>query len=338
MIYGSIHCLKYQKNELFLSGKGSNSGVFFLPYGLLRESFLKKGIELNTPDLNKGKKVSFELHVNAQTRRPQSRAYVYLFENPLIRPLNSDISVLNQYAKWFTWYDELSSSPQFIKLFYPNKINSDSWNNFEQRSKFLVLVARNKDLNILDSRSLIPLRQEIIKWYEMNATNDFYLYGRGWDQPFAVAGRWGKLFGQLQKIKSLLITSRTPLKTWKGPIENKIQLLQQAKFCIAHENCRNLSGYITEKIFHCFRAGCVPIYIGPKEIYEFIPPECFIDGRLFNTPQEMDNFLRSIDKEIYQKYQDAIRQFLLSEKAKPFSEEYFVEKIVNTIFNDLSAT
>lgn len=118
-------------------------------------------------------------------------------------------------------------------------------------------------------------------------------------------------------------------------MKNKIHLLHEAKFCIAHENCRDLHGYITEKIFHCFRAGCVPIYIGPREIHEIIPPECFIDGREFKTPQEMDTFLRSIDKDTYQKYQDAIRRFLLSNQAKPFSEDYFVEKIVNTILSDL---
>ena len=97
MIYGSIHCLNYKNNELFVSGSGMNSGDFFLPYGLLRQAFLQKGVELNTPDINAGKKVSFELHINAQTRRPQTRAYVYLFENPLIRPLNRNVTFVLKY-------------------------------------------------------------------------------------------------------------------------------------------------------------------------------------------------------------------------------------------------
>lgn len=335
MIYGSIHCLNYKNNELFVSGSGMNSGDFFLPYGLLRQAFLQKGVELNTPDINAGKKVSFELHINAQTRRPQTRAYVYLFENPLIRPLNRNVDILNHYDRWFSWDDELWNDPRFVKLFYPNKLDTHVWAEFNHRPQFLVLVARNKDLNIIDPRNLVPLRQEIIRWYETHASGDFYLYGRGWDRPFAISGRWGKLCGQLQKITSLIPLFHKPLKTWRGTVKNKIHLLHEAKFCIAHENCRDLPGYITEKIFHCFRAGCVPIYIGPREIHEIIPPECFIDGREFKTPQEMDTFLRSIDKDTYQKYQDAIRRFLLSNQAKPFSEDYFVEKIVNTILSDL---
>jgi hypothetical protein len=57
--------------------------------------------------------------------------------------------------------------------------------------------------------------------------------------------------------------------------------LEKYKFSICYENARDTPGYITEKIFDCFFAGCVPIYWGANNITDHIPKECFIDKRDF---------------------------------------------------------
>jgi hypothetical protein len=104
---------------------------------------------------------------------------------------------------------------------------------------------------------------------------------------------------------------------------------------LAHENCRDLPGYVTEKLFDCFRAGCVPVYVGPSEIAELVPAGCFIDGRAFADPGELDAHLRSIDDAAYLGYQSRIRDFLLSPQAHPFSQATFVETIVQAVVADL---
>lgn len=51
-----------------------------------------------------------------------------------------------------------------------------------------------------------------------------------------------------------------------GPtVKDKIDVLTQYKYNICPENCYS-EGYITEKIFHSFEAGCIPIYYGNKEV------------------------------------------------------------------------
>ena len=92
---------------------------------------------------------------------------------------------------------------------------------------------------------------------------------------------------------------------------------------------------MTEKLFDCFRAGCVPVYVGPKEIADLVPSDCFIDGRAFATPAELAARLRAIGDDEYRAYQERIRAFLGSDRAKPFSQDHFADVIVRTILADL---
>jgi len=335
MIYASILYRDYKNNSLFDAGAGENNGEFYLPYELLRKLFHNHGIELNTPDVNLGRKVAFELHINCRRQNPANRAYVYLYENPLVRPLNRDREALSRYAKWFTWDGELMDDQRAVRLFYPNKTETPYIEGPESRPLFCVLVASNKALTVVDNRSLHNKRARIIDWYERNAPGDFYLYGAGWNRPAALPGRWGRLRNQIAKLMERILPSASPFRTWKGRVVDKIQLLKTARFCIAYENCEGLPGYITEKLFDCFRAGCVPVYIGPSEIHEYIPEGCFIDGRKFMDPAEIDNFLRKIRDTDYRRYQENIRVFLASEKAQLFSQENFVRVIVDEIIKDL---
>ena len=335
MRYASVLYRDYAENSLFTPGAGENNGEFYLPYRLLRERFLEEGVELNTPDVNAGRDVLFELHINCRRQDPKSRAYVYLYENPLIRPLNRDRRALARYAKWFAWDGDLRDDPRTVPLLYPNRLDTEGWNGPEQRPLFCVLVASNKALTAVDPRDQYAERVRIVGWYERHAPGDFHLYGRGWDRPAASPGRWGRVRNQLRKALARLLPAGSPYATWRGPVDDKIGLLRRARFCLAHENCRDLPGYVTEKLFDCFRAGCVPVYVGPKEIADLVPADCFIDGRDCPTPDALDARLRAVDDAAYRGYQERIRAFLLSARARPFSQEHFADVIVRGILEDL---
>jgi hypothetical protein len=201
-----------------------------------------------------------------------------------------------------------------------------------------VLVASNKALTVVDPRDQYQARVRILDWYERNAPADFHLFGRGWDRPAALPGRLGRVRNQLRKILARFLPAKSPYATWRGPVDDKIELLKRARFCLAHENCRDLEGYVTEKLFDSFRAGCVPVYVGPKEIADLVPTGCFIDGRVYETPAALDAFLRTIDDAAYRGYQERIRAFLLSEQAKPFSQDHFADVLAREILADLTAS
>lgn len=51
-----------------------------------------------------------------------------------------------------------------------------------------------------------------------------------------------------------------------GEVFSKHDTLSKYKFSVCFENGKNLSGFITEKIFDCFSAGTIPIYWGADNI------------------------------------------------------------------------
>jgi hypothetical protein len=189
MRYASVLYRDYAENSLFTPGAGENNGEFYLPYAKLRERFLAAGIELNTPDVNASRPVAFELHINCRRQDPLTRAYVYLYENPLIRPLNRDRAALARYAKWFAWDGELRDDPRTVPLLYPNRFETEGWNGPEKRPLFCVLVASNKALTVVDPRDQYQARVRILDWYERHAPTGFHLYGRGWERPAAQGRR-----------------------------------------------------------------------------------------------------------------------------------------------------
>jgi hypothetical protein len=337
MIYASIIYRSYKNNVLFKEGAGENNGEFFLPYRKLRQEFLRNEVELNTADVNAGKKVAFELYINCCRQTPKARAYVYLYENPLIRLMNRNRSMLERYAKWFTWDGDLLDDDRAVRLFYPNQLEPADYKDPQERPLFLVLVTTNNAIKDYDPREQFGARVEIIKWYERHAPNDFHLFGRGWDCPAALSGRWGQIYNQARKIIARAFPVKSPFATWRGPVASKGELLTRTRFSLAYENSRDLPGYITEKLFDCFRAGCVPVYIGPKEIHDYVPADCFIDGRKFATTAALHSHLRTIDDAAYRGYQERIRTFLRSDQAKPFSQDHFAEVIAREILADLAS-
>ena len=60
-----------------------------------------------------------------------------------------------------------------------------------------------------------------------------------------------------------------------------LNLFNQYKFVFVAENSID-DGYITEKIFNCFFARCIPIYFGSNKIKYYFNDECFVDTNEIN--------------------------------------------------------
>lgn len=342
MRYASILFRHYRENGLFVAGAGENNGSFFLPFGKIRARFLEHGIELNTPDVNTGREVSFELHFNVQRRAPTRPGYVYLYENVLVRPRNESRRALQAYRKVFTWNTTLAqalniaqgrSSPRAVILPYPNRIDASPSPAFRDRPHGCVLVASNKSLPVHDPRDLYQRRLQVIRAFEASAPAGFFsLYGRGWEYPAARPGKFGKLFSSLRK--RFKPPAQPPFASWRGPVADKDALLQQSRFAICYENGADIPGYISEKIFDCFRAGCVPVYWGPEEIADYIPRECFIDARAFPDARAIVAHVVALGEKIHAGYQAAMLDFLRSPSAAIYSEDHFARTLVEEIMAD----
>lgn len=232
---------------------------------------------------------------------PHEKCFAFLWEPPSVIPNNYEPNFHRFFSKVYTWHDALTKDPKYKKFYYPVMLPM-IWPlvPFEQR-KLCTLIAGNKTSTHKDE--LYSARRHTIEFFETYHPDDFDLYGRWWPA----------------------------YKTYRGAIGKKIHTLNQYKFCICYENIKNVPGYITEKIFDCFRCGCVPVYWGADNITDYIPANCFIDRTQFKDHEQMYEYLKNMDKETFENYLTNIRNYLNSPAAHAYSIDNFV-----TIMLDLA--
>jgi hypothetical protein len=242
-------------------------------------------------------------------------------------------SKVRAYSTVFSWSKEGVDDSQYIRVGYPNtifRIKSPGW---IMRDKFCCIIAGNKSFSQNPRFNLYRERIKIVKWFEENAPQDLDLYGTGWNLPpkrHGLAGRvinkfFSKLYANSKKVFFPL---------YRGTVANKIEIMSQYRYCICYENIRE-PGYITEKIFDCFVAGCIPVYWGAQDITKYIPANCFIDRQAFSSHKDLYEFMVNMTQDEYTAYQERILAFLNSELAKVHSAESFAEVVVNKVASDL---
>ena len=155
--------------------------------------------------------------------------------------------------------------------------------------------------------------------YHFSSHSDFSLYGIGWEHPIQGFGS---------------DYHKAALKVYKGSIPSDVrrkrEVMNLFKFALCYENCA-FPGYVTEKIFDCFLAGCIPVYFGAPDITDFVPPQAFVDYRQFGNYADLDQFLREMTESNARIYLDAAREFLASSAFDKFTVDYFVNDILSVM-------
>ncbi len=323
----------YKNNRLFdLSDKIANRDDSLYPAYLLREYFKKAGVELTTQDVHPIAEYDFlifqdfPLEGNSVLLKADKRKYLIISETGLIAPQNWKKENHIYFEKIFTWNDGWVDNIKYIKYCWPNKIPDNFEFNISNNRKLCCLISGNKvkaGLNELYSE-----RQRAVRWFEKHHPEDFDLFGTGWDSyPISES-----IISKAVRRYSLLNRILAPkYPSYRGKIESKKEVLSKYKFTVCYENVKDTPGYITEKIFDCFFAGSVPIYLGAQNITDFVPESAFINRRKYKTYNELYNCIKSMNSAEYKSHIDSIRSYLKSEKVKLFSAENFVMTIVNNI-------
>jgi hypothetical protein len=140
---------------------------------------------------------------------------------------------------------------------------------------------------------------------ELNAVD---LYGRGWDRWWSRASMWWPYWKHRGTLMSI----------YKGACDSKYEVLSRYKFSLCFENMA-MQGYVTEKIFDCFYAGTIPVYLGAPDIGELVPPEAYVDCRNFATWQSIVNHLSRVSPSELQGMREAGRRFIQSDEGLRYS-------------------
>ncbi len=302
---------------------------------VLRQALRAYGIELNTPDVNFGREVAFELHIEGRLLVPSAiPRYLVALENPYINRLNDDRDYFRQFKHAFTWNPKFFDLDNVTSTLIPHQMKRTNFKPFAERDLFACLINANKSFPYVLDSDLYQERIRVIRWYEKHVPERFALYGMGWQKPARGLGLLSKLSRRIDRLRSQLYGYK-PFPSYRGEVRLKSEVMGRSKFAYCYENVRDIPNYVTEKIIDSLLAGCVPIYWGANNVSDLIPADCFIDRRQFDDMPALHSFLESVDELRYLQYQDAICNFLDSEAAQRFSTEHFVKTVSKKIVADL---
>ncbi len=236
--------------------------------------------------------------------------------------------------------DAVSNDSRFQPFLWPNHDDRIAYSTDWKERRLLAMVASNKRRLVVDEskpfygirkilksalllylrltnttfkyKDLYSERLNAIRFF--HKTDGFDLFGKGWDDT-----------SRLNKSDREIIRKINPTE-----VDDKLETLSNYRFSLCFENCV-FPGYITEKIFDSFFAGCIPVYYGAPDIAEFIPKETFVDFRDFRSLADLEGFLRSITENEYSAKLTSIREFLKSNQFKQFTESRFADQILSMI-------
>lgn len=337
LLHGALVSSGMLGDRIFDLADPGNRDDAYLPYVKLRDAFLARGVELHTPDVLQAREVvaDFELHLNARRALRHPASYVLLLETPHIKPINGDRAHLERYRKVFTWREDWQDGQRFLPIAFPNTVVLPELDGLAARDRFACLIAGNKSIGRDDGRGLYGERVRTIRWFESHKPEDFDLFGPGWDRPASAKGMRGRALRWMTAVGNR-VRGVPAFPSWRGLARSKREVMRRTRFAICYENVRDFPGYITEKIFDCFFAGCVPVYWGPLDIGNTIPMACFVDRRQFASHEALWSHLAGIGEEEYLRMQAAMREFLGSEAVRPFTDERFAVSVATAISEDLA--
>lgn len=282
-----------------------------------RKLLAKKNIIINTIDTQPNSLTQkdiymdipypWELKLWVRIIKNRKKNILFIVEPPIVNPFNFMRIFHLFFSKVYTWKDDLIDNIKYFKYYHSKtKEGIETKQPSFKNKKLLILMNGNSSpflpfrLLSLSTKELYTERIRAIDFFDEYYPSDFYLYGWGWNRPqrFNITQR---IFGYKK------------YKTYQGEFSSrdKYTLLSKFKFSLCFENCVS-EGYISEKIFDCFKARCVPVYLGAPNIEDYISNKCFIDYRKFKSYKELVEFLNSIDEETYNGYLGEIEKLLFS--------------------------
>ena len=247
----------------------------------------------------------------------QGRIVLFLWEAPATGSANWNLELHKLFPLIFTWNDKYVDGRKYIKFHWPQTDQFPIVPKIPLMGrKLLVNISMNKSAS--HPQELYSARRASIRHFERTQPNNFDLYGVGWNRP---TNLWEKV----------LPFTRIVYSSYRGTVQNKWDVLPCYRFSLCYENIRDEPGWVTEKIFDCMRARCVPIYWGAPNITDYVDAEAFIDRRRFRSDADLEAYLLGITEQEYERYQEAMQDYLRSERFAKFLPPAFADTIIGAL-------
>ncbi len=327
----------FQRNRIFASDPGQIRDRANACFVVLKEEAERLGFVFATEDIHPvgESKIVVDFNVQKWTPGPlhQAKRYLITLEPPVTFRQNWLHSEHQRYDKVFTWDDDLVDNEKYFLLRYAHNLGvAPDLPTFQSRSFAATVIGFKASVN---SQELYSERLKTVHWFLANHPDKFALYGAGWPhrlRPYTAP----RLEQFLSAPLNLLVSPFFKVnQCYRGPCADKVATLSQYRFAFCYENTDSANGYTTEKIFDAFRAGCVPVYLGPPNVAEMIPEDCFIDRRKYQSHEQLFARLCSISESEFLAYQQRIRRYLAGDQARQFTPGFFTKVLLQHITADL---
>lgn len=312
---------QFENDMMFEINSSINRDNLLEPYLEMKKEFEKKGHTIHTIDLYENyDNIDFFLFFSLDwsiydkiVQSGNSHKMVYCTaEPPSVFWYNSRKGyyilkhIFPYILSWNDdWIDNKSVFKRNIPYFFVDQRNG----NLPYKEKnLLTTISGNKSSNY--KGELYSERKKAIVFFEDNHPEDFRFYGVGWD--------------------------REEHSCYVGKAENKAHVYHKYKFALCYENIEGLNGYVTEKILDCLMSGIVPIYAGAADIEKYIPNNCFIKLRDFDSYEKLYSFISKMEENSYNEYLRNADDYLKSAKPSYFSGAKYAHYIMDAVSNDKS--
>ena len=174
---------------------------------------------------------------------------------------------------------------------------------------------------MLDRKSDIPW----VLMFDMNIMRDVNISQNAQPKVTFVARNCGAMNNRNDYVKAIdakirVVSLGSCLNNAKWPDCNgtpcsKVEAIRPYKIHLAFEN-GDSPGFVTDKIYHAFAAGVLPVWMGTRDVAETVPKGSYIDVAEFNTPDDVANYLKLVleNETLYNSY--------FEWKYKPLDPEY----------------
>jgi hypothetical protein len=350
------------ENGIFRGPSGKPGEDFVpTPWVYLRQACKDAGIDLLTADYMPRAESTGPKHLyysfgqirglTTICQRPDViPAGIYLFEPPIgvARPQDDLYRRLPLLAKTFKRIHTTSplaairrfvDVPEQIPLHpfcYPQPLNEVIDALWARKDRKFLTMINSYSYSPLPVREYYSERVVALRYFAPRGEID--LYGFRWKETLCRAPHlWMRSFlaccARCDRVRFL-----RELALWRGAKDilgvlrpgrqgNKYQTMAGYRFAICYESM-GIEGFITEKIFDCFFAGTIPIYLGAPDITDHVPANCFIDRRNFASYSDLDRYLKSLSQDACEKMRQSAREFLASSSYRPFSKEQFAMEFI----------